>query len=253
MNRQITKLFVVIVLLFGVLVYFTSRWTVFSSDGAQQQPAEREAADRAVEDQARQDPRRRRQGAGQVGHGRAPAPIGGSTQTADLFASRSATRAHQRATRPDWRISLSTWLRGSPSSISDLFGTDSDLDSGRRRRPDDARSRGPAGGAHGARRPDRLGRRAEPADRRRCSRCTPTRATTTTTRTRNIARSRLSGQPRGLEQLSARLDVQGGDRIRPRSRPASTRRTRSSTATRRRSSRACRWPTTATRASATSR
>ena len=31
MNRQITKLFAVIVVLFGVLIYFTSRWTVFSA------------------------------------------------------------------------------------------------------------------------------------------------------------------------------------------------------------------------------
>ena len=31
MNSQITKLFAVIVLLFGVLIYFTSRWTVFSA------------------------------------------------------------------------------------------------------------------------------------------------------------------------------------------------------------------------------
>ena len=32
MNRSIARLFVVGILLFGILVFWTSRWTVFSSD-----------------------------------------------------------------------------------------------------------------------------------------------------------------------------------------------------------------------------
>ena len=53
MKAQIVRLFGVIVVLFALLIVFTSRWTVFDAVGPRQQPAQRADADRRAEDQAR--------------------------------------------------------------------------------------------------------------------------------------------------------------------------------------------------------
>ena len=60
MNRQIVKLFGFIVVLFAVLVGFTSYWSVFDAEGAEGQGRQQAAAARAAADPARPDPRRRR-------------------------------------------------------------------------------------------------------------------------------------------------------------------------------------------------
>ncbi len=57
------------ILLFALLVVWTSRWTVFNATALQNNTLNIAHADRRAEDQARPDPRRRRPGAGQVGAG----------------------------------------------------------------------------------------------------------------------------------------------------------------------------------------
>ena len=41
MNRQIAHLFALVLVLFGLLVVFTSRWTIFEAKGLQHQTANR--------------------------------------------------------------------------------------------------------------------------------------------------------------------------------------------------------------------
>ena len=67
MNAPIARLFVVFALLFGVLVVFTSRWTVLGRRRAARQPDEPAHAAGRAQDPPRPDPRRRRHGARPLG------------------------------------------------------------------------------------------------------------------------------------------------------------------------------------------
>ena len=73
MNRQIVKLFAFVVVLFAVLVGFTSYWSVFDAKALKEKEAEQAAAARAAADPPRPHPRRRRHGdrpsRGPKGHG----------------------------------------------------------------------------------------------------------------------------------------------------------------------------------------
>ena len=110
MNRQIVKLFGFIVVLFAVLIGFTSYWSVFDAQGAEGQGSQQAAAARAAADQARPDPRRRRHRARPLGRQgprrraalRAPLP-----RRARSTATRSATASCARAT-PSSRSSTTT-------------------------------------------------------------------------------------------------------------------------------------------------
>ena len=57
MNRPIVRLYGLVVLLFALLIAFTSRWTIFEASLAAQQPAQRARAARAGTDRPRPDPR----------------------------------------------------------------------------------------------------------------------------------------------------------------------------------------------------
>ena len=183
MNAPIVRLFGVVVVLFALLIVWTSRWTVFDAKSLQQQRAQRAHADRRAEDQARPDPGRRRHRAGAVGAG------GRRHLDADLsdrLAVRPGGRLLDRraqARRPGLELSRGDELRGLQTGLSSIFGQLT-LAPGRRRRLHDARPEGPAGRAPAAR-PGAagLGRRARPADRRGQGDVRATRATTTTTRT----------------------------------------------------------------------
>ena len=250
MNAPIARLFGVVVVLFALLIVWTSRWTVFDANVAEQQPAERPHADRRAEDQARPDPRRRRR---------------------PCWPSRCRRRRH-------------TWTRTYPTGP--LFAQPvgySIVAQGQAAGLEQSRGDG------AARAPDRaeLGvRPAQPAP------VGDDVYTTLDPKAQQVAESELAGragsvvaldpqtgavkvmysnpsyddnhplapgtgqlpvQPRDPGPLPAGLDVQGRDRDggdRQRQVHAGLGR---STATRRSRSRACRWPTTATRASARSR
>ena len=60
MNRSIARLFAIVIVLFGALIAWTSRWTVFESQRTAEPTAEQAAVLRVAEGQARPDPRRRR-------------------------------------------------------------------------------------------------------------------------------------------------------------------------------------------------
>ena len=60
MNTPIVRLYVFVLLLFAVLVYFTSKWAVFDAEELEEQPENRRAADRRAADPARHDHDRRR-------------------------------------------------------------------------------------------------------------------------------------------------------------------------------------------------
>ena len=67
MNAPISRVFGLMIILFGLLIFFTSRWTVFEAKGLARQSVECTHGDRRGEDRQRRDPRRRRHSAGQVG------------------------------------------------------------------------------------------------------------------------------------------------------------------------------------------
>ena len=57
MNTPVLRLFVLVVVLFGVLVAFTSRWTVFDAEALRDNALNRRALLAGAADQARHDPR----------------------------------------------------------------------------------------------------------------------------------------------------------------------------------------------------
>ena len=125
MNRQITKLFVVIVLLFGVLVYFTSRWTVFQATALNNNPLNA----RPLIAQLKIKRGKILAADGKVLAKSVRARAGTYRRvypTADLFAQPVGYSGASAGDEAGLEDSLSTWLKGSPSSISDLFGTDTD-------------------------------------------------------------------------------------------------------------------------------
>jgi penicillin-binding protein A len=122
MNTQITKLFVVIVVLFGVLIYFTSRWTVFSAtalnnNGLNARPAIAELKIKRGKILA---------GDGKVlarsvkaGHG----TFGRTYPTGTLFSQAVGYSEPSAGDQAGLESFYGKYLRGSPSSIASLFGT----------------------------------------------------------------------------------------------------------------------------------
>jgi peptidoglycan glycosyltransferase len=123
-NSQITKLFVVIVLLFGVLIYFTSRWTVFSAtalndNGLNSRPLIAQLKIKRGKIIA---------GDGKVlaksvraGHG----TWSRSYPTGSLFSQPVGYSEPAAGNEAGLEVSWGKYLRGTPSSISQLFGTSS--------------------------------------------------------------------------------------------------------------------------------
>ena len=66
-NKPVLRLYGLVVVLFGVLVVFTSRWTVFEAEALRDERAQPARAAAGAEDPARHDPLGRRQGAGARG------------------------------------------------------------------------------------------------------------------------------------------------------------------------------------------
>jgi penicillin-binding protein A len=121
MNAQITKLFVVIVVLFGVLIYFTSRWTVFSATALNNNALNARpqieqlkikrgsilAADGSVLAKSVK-----------AGHG----TWGRTYPTGSLFAQPVGYSQPCAGCDAGLESSQDKYLKGSPSSISQLFG-----------------------------------------------------------------------------------------------------------------------------------
>jgi penicillin-binding protein A len=121
MNTQITKLFVVIVVLFGVLVYFTSRWTVFSATALNEN---------ALNARPQIEQLRIKRGSilaadGKVlaksvraGHG-----TWGRTYPQGSLFSQVVGYSEPGGNEAGLEVSQAKYLNGTPSSISSLFGT----------------------------------------------------------------------------------------------------------------------------------
>ena len=164
MSSQITKLFAFIVLLFALLIVFTTRWTVIDESSSRQQLAEPLDADPGAEDQARADPRRRWHGTREVGPGagrhlepdlpdRSAVRAGGR-----LLESRAGPGCRPRAVRRRLHAGLQTGLNSvlrpaDPHRVGDDVYTTLD-------------PKAQQVAVQGLGRPGRLGRRARPADRR---------------------------------------------------------------------------------------
>ena len=124
MNSQITKLFAVIVLLFGVLIYFTSRWTVFSATALNDNALN----SRPLIAQLRIKRGRILADDGTVlaksvkaGHG----TWGRTYPQGSLFSQAVGYSEPAAGDAAGLEVSQAKYLRGSPSSISALFGTTS--------------------------------------------------------------------------------------------------------------------------------
>ena len=94
MNRSIVRLFGVVILLFAVLIVWTSRWTVFSATALNNNPLNQLAVLRLAEGQARRDPADDGDGAGQVG------PAGGRHLEAGLPDRVRCSRRRSATTTP---------------------------------------------------------------------------------------------------------------------------------------------------------
>jgi penicillin-binding protein A len=123
-NAQITKLFAVIVLLFGVLVYFTSRWTVFSATALN---------DNALNARPAIEQLKIKRGSILASDGKVLAksvPAGHGTwkrtyPTGSLFSQPVGYSEPSAGDEAGLEASQSKYLRGTPSGISALFGTSS--------------------------------------------------------------------------------------------------------------------------------
>jgi peptidoglycan glycosyltransferase len=122
MNSQITKLFAVIVLLFAVLVYFTSRWTVFSATALN---------NNALNARPQIQQLKIKRGSLLADDGKVLAksvPAGHGTwgrtyPTGSLFSQPVGYSQPCAGCDAGLEASQAKYLRGSPSSISALFGT----------------------------------------------------------------------------------------------------------------------------------
>jgi penicillin-binding protein A len=123
-NSQITKLFAVIVLLFGVLIYFTSRWTVFSATALN---------DNALNSRPLIAQLRIKRGEilaadGTVLAKSVKAGHGTWSRTypeGSLFSQVVGYSEPAAGDAAGLEVSAAKYLRGTPSSISALFGTSS--------------------------------------------------------------------------------------------------------------------------------
>jgi peptidoglycan glycosyltransferase len=121
-NSQITKLFAVIVLLFGVLIYFTSRWTVFSATALNDNPRN----SRPLIAQLRIKRGEILANDGTVLAKSVKAGHGTWTRTypqGSLFSQAVGFSEPSAGDEAGLEVSQANYLRGNPSSISTLFGT----------------------------------------------------------------------------------------------------------------------------------
>jgi peptidoglycan glycosyltransferase len=121
MNTQITKLFVVIVVLFGVLVYFTSRWTVFSATALN---------DNALNARPAIEQLKIKRGSILAANGkvlaksvRAGHDTWGRTYPQGGLFSQVVGYSEGGGNAAGLEVSQARYLNGTPSSISSLFGT----------------------------------------------------------------------------------------------------------------------------------
>ena len=165
-NRPIVRLYGLVVLLFALLVAFTSRWTVFEASSLRSNPLNKRALLEQQQHRPRQDPRRRRHGARAQRARARKAPTNATYPSGEEFAhaigysyssiwaSRGSRALPQRgAERSD---------RHEPAERS---STSCRASAARATKSSPRSTRGPAGGDRGARGTRRRGRRARPAHR----------------------------------------------------------------------------------------
>jgi penicillin-binding protein A len=121
-NSQITKLFAVIVVLFGVLIYFTSRWTVFSAtalnaNALNSRPLIAEL--RVKRGQILADDGTVLAKSVKAGHG----TWSRTYPEGSLFSQAVGYSEPAAGDAAGLEVSQAKYLRGSPSSIASLFGT----------------------------------------------------------------------------------------------------------------------------------
>jgi peptidoglycan glycosyltransferase len=121
-NSQIMKLFAVIVLLFGVLIYFTSRWTVFSATALNNNALNSRpliAQLRIKRGQILADDGTVLAKSVKAGHG----TWSRSYPEGSLFSQAVGYSEPAAGNEAGLEVSAAKYLRGSPSSIASLFGT----------------------------------------------------------------------------------------------------------------------------------
>ena len=122
MNSQITKLFAVIVLLFGVLIYFTSRWTVFSATALNDNALNSRpliAQLRIKRGEILADDGTVLAKSVKAGHG----TWSRTYPEGSLFSQAVGYSEPAAGDAAGLEVSQAKYLRGSPSSIASLFGT----------------------------------------------------------------------------------------------------------------------------------
>jgi penicillin-binding protein A len=121
-NSQITKLFAVIVLLFGVLIYFTSRWTVFSATALNANVLNSRpliAQLRIKRGQILADDGTVLAKSVRAGHG----TWSRTYPEGSLFSQAVGYSEPAAGDAAGLEVSQAKYLRGTPSSIASLFGT----------------------------------------------------------------------------------------------------------------------------------
>jgi penicillin-binding protein A len=121
-NSQITKLFAVIVLLFGVLIYFTSRWTVFSATALNDNALNSRpliAQLRIKRGEILADDGTVLAKSVKAGHG----TWSRTYPEGSLFSQAVGYSEPAAGDAAGLEVSQAKYLRGSPSSIASLFGT----------------------------------------------------------------------------------------------------------------------------------
>ena len=122
MNSQITKLFAVVVVLFGVLIYFTSRWTVFSATALNANVLNarpRIAELRIKRGQILADDGTVLAKSVKAGHG----TWSRTYPEGSLFSQPVGYSEPAAGDAAGLEVSYAKYLRGTPSSIASLFGT----------------------------------------------------------------------------------------------------------------------------------
>ena len=140
MNAPIFRLFVLFVVLFAVLVAFSSRWAVFGATGAAREPEQQPRGDRGAADQARRDPGRRQRGAGREHAAARTSATGAAIRRASCSRSRSASTTCA-SVAPGSSATTTTHSTGRKEELA-TSSTRSPSATGRRRPADDARAEG---------------------------------------------------------------------------------------------------------------
>ena len=214
-NAPIFRLYALFVVLFAVLIGFSSRWAVFGATGLRENPHNKRVRARGAADQARRDPRRRRRGAGRQ-HARSRASAtgaatrpGGCSRCAVGFDAVQFGRDRARAATTTTR---STGRKDELGEHRRLAGRGRP---GRRRPAHDARPEGPAGRLRRAARAARARSWRSTSRPARCA-CWPARRRSTRTgpergSTFNTATQGLYPPGSTMKTVTA----SGGDRLRP--------------------------------------